>query len=98
MFLHSSLLTVPSWSTRAVGSEWSEETILLSQWHSVVCTVYEWDSDIYVLNLNSHSAFDSCLSAHKCFPARFIGTLPEQLPAPVVRQDHQQRRGWDVWP
>ena len=72
--------------------------ILLSQWHLVVDTVYEWDSDIYVLNLNSHSAFDLCLSAHKRFPARFIGTLPEQIPAPVVRQDHEQCCGLDVWP
>lgn len=62
--------------------------MLLSQWHSVICTVYEWDSGIYVLTLIFHSAFDLCLSAHKYFPARFIGTLPEQFPAPMVREEH----------
>lgn len=88
MFLHSLLVTVPSWGTQVVDREWSEEMILLSQWHLVICAVYERDTDIYMLNLNSHSAFDLCISAHKYFPARFVGTLPEQLPVPVVGQDH----------
>lgn len=57
--------------------------ILLSQWHSAVCTVYKWDSDIYVLNLNPHSTFDLCLSVCKDLLACSL----EQLPAPVVGQD-----------
>lgn len=53
------------------------------------CCMYSiWmGCSIYVLNLNWHSTFDLCLSAHKYFPAGFIGTLPELLPESLVRQD-----------
>lgn len=88
MFLLSLLVIVPSGTAQIVGRKWPEGRTLLSQWHWVLSTVYKWDSNIDVLNFNSHTAPDLCLPDHKCFSARFIGAFLEQLSAPVVGQEH----------
>lgn len=88
MFLLSLLVIVPSGTAQIVGRKWPKGRTLLSQWHWVLSTVYKWDSNIDVLNFNSHTASDLCLPDHKCFSARFIGAFLEQLSAPVVGQEH----------
>lgn len=84
MFLFSLLVTVLSGTAQIVDKVWPKEMTLLSQWHSVVPTIYKWDSNIYMLNLNSLTVSDMCLSGRKCFSDRFVYTFLGQLSAPMV--------------